>query len=292
MPPRSSALALPRHIAELSNAGRRVSVVDGQRARAYAAATNDANGRYSDGSGVVPPVFAVVPAWEPMFGAVVAGVPAEHLPMLLHAEHDMRFVRPLAAGMNLATEAGVSNVRVRRSGTWLTVRVVSTDEDSAGGAGGGLVVEQFASMFVRGWLAEEDLGADRPAHGFPDGARARPVAEVVRHVDDDQTFRYRDASGDTNPIHIDDEYARGAGLPGIIVHGLCTMAMCGSAVVDTVAGGDPARLGRLAVRFSKPVFPGTDLMVHLYDAGGGAYAFEAASDGVLVVKDGIAEVRA
>lgn len=241
----------------------------------------------------MPPIFAVVPAWEPMFGAVAATVPAEHLPMLLHAEHDMRFVRPLVAGLNLVTEADVSSVRVRRSGTWLTVRVVSMEAGGGGGtaAGGGLVVEQFATMFVRGWLAEGDLGADRPAHGFPDEARACPVAEVVRHVDDDQTFRYRDASGDINPIHVDDEYARGAGLPGIIVHGLCTMAMCGSAVVDTVASGDPGRLGRLAVRFSKPVFPGTDLTVHVYDAGRGAYAFEAMSDGMLVVKDGIAEVR-
>ena len=59
------------------------------------------------------------------------------------------------------------------------------------------------------------------------------------HVDDDQTYRYRDASGDLMPIHVDDEFARSVGLPGIIAHGLCTMAMCSQAVVTTVAGGDP-----------------------------------------------------
>ena len=59
------------------------------------------------------------------------------------------------------------------------------------------------------------------------------------HVDDDQTYRYRDASGDTMPIHVDDELARSVGLPGIIAHGLCTMAMCSQSVIATVAGGDP-----------------------------------------------------
>jgi acyl dehydratase len=136
-----------------------------------------------------------------------------------------------------------------------------------------------------------EVGPERPAHGFPETARGRLVADVVRHVDDDQTFRYRDASGDTNPIHVDEAYAKEAKLPGIIVHGLCTMAMCGSVVVDEVAGGDPARLARLAVRFSRPVVPGDDLTVSVYDAGDGAYAFEAKAREKLVVRDGWAEVR-
>src|SRR5207237_315826 len=80
------------------------------------------------------------------------------------------------------------------------------------------------------------------------------------------------------------------GLPGIIVHGLCTMAMCSQAVVKTVAGGDPSRLRRLAVRFSKPVLPGNDVVTTIYDIGNGAYAFEATSAGSTVIKDGRAEV--
>jgi acyl dehydratase len=92
------------------------------------------------------------------------------------------------------------------------------------------------------------------------------------------------------PIHVDDEFAKSVGLPGIIVHGLCTMAMCSQAVVKTVAGGDPGRLKRLAVRFSKPVLPGNDVVTTMYDLGGGSYAFEATSAGATVIKDGRAEV--
>jgi acyl dehydratase len=72
------------------------------------------------------------------------------------------------------------------------------------------------------------------------------------------------------------------------------MAMTSQAIVKSVAGGDPARLKRLAVRFSKPVFPGNDIVTTIYDAGvrddRHAYAFEATSNGDTVIKDGLAEV--
>ncbi len=84
------------------------------------------------------------------------------------------------------------------------------------------------------------------------------------------------------------------GLPGVILHGMCTMALCARAVVDELAGGDPNRLRRLAVRFYRPVFPGNDLVTTMYDAGtaGGrrVVAFEASSAGKVVVRDGRAEV--
>ena len=98
------------------------------------------------------------------------------------------------------------------------------------------------------------------------------------------------------PIHVDDAFAKSMGLPGIIVHGLCTMAMCTQAVVKTVADGDPSRLKRFAVRFSKPVLPGNDVDVSIFDAGERdgrhVYAFEARSAGDVVIKDGLAEVEA
>jgi acyl dehydratase len=224
-------VALPReHLGH--SAGRSVATVDLDRARAYAAATNDLNPAYANGS-YAPPLFGVVPTWDALFGTVTGQVPAEHLPMLLHAEQDMRFHQPLVPGMTMTTVGEVDSVRVARSGTWLTVRVTSSDGH------GDLILEQFATMFVRGMGEGSDWGPDRPEHGFVDGARERPLGEVVRHVDEDQTFRYRDASGDTNPIHVDEAFAQRVNLPGIILHGLCTMAMCGAAVVDTVASGDP-----------------------------------------------------
>jgi acyl dehydratase len=61
------------------------------------------------------------------------------------------------------------------------------------------------------------------------------------------TVRYAGASGDFNPIHIDEEFARAVGLPGRILHGLWTMAQVARA--QTEAAGGPAHLKRLAVQF-------------------------------------------
>src|SRR5436305_779118 len=95
----------------------------------------------------------------------------------------------------------------------------------------------------------------------PDRTRAYAAATN----DDNPAFRYADASGDRMPIHLDESVAKSVGLPGIIIHGLCTMALCSQAVIKTVADGDPARLRRLAVRFAKNVLPGSDVTVTIYD---------------------------
>ncbi|MGH9225684.1 MAG: MaoC/PaaZ C-terminal domain-containing protein [Acidimicrobiales bacterium] len=264
--------------------GRRTTFVDPERCRAYALATNDPNPRYLEGL-YAPPVFGVVPTWDVSMETINTVVSPQDWPMLLHVEQDMRFPRPMVPGMALQTGASIYSVRVIRSGTWVTVHIESVDDDER------LVLEQFSSMFIRKMKAFGDIGPERPDHKFPDAARSALVAEVARHVDEDQTFRYAEASGDSNRIHVDDGFAKSVNLQGIIIHGLCTMAMCGSVVIDAVAGGDPSRLARLAVRFSRPVFPGSDLAVSVYEAAAGEYAFEAAVDGKLVVRDGRAEVR-
>ena len=82
------------------------------------------------------------------------------------------------------------------------------------------------------------------------------MGSITQQIDTDQTYRYAEASGDNMPIHLDEEIAKSVGLPGIIIHGLCTMAFTSWAAIQAVAGGDPTRLKRLAVRFSRPVLPG------------------------------------
>ena len=259
--------------------------IDGDRAKAYAAATNDDNPAYTSGK-YAPPVFAVVPAWAAM-GLVVADVvPPEALMMIVHGEQDMHFASPLIPGTKLRTAAEAYSVRVASSGTRFTIRTRSLDD-----ATGDLVVEQYITMFIRGMVDGESAGPDKPDHTFPDGARADPVGDFSVHVDDDQTFRYRDASGDQMPIHVDNDFAKQVGLPGIIAHGLCTMAMTSQAVLRLVGDSDPARLRRLAVRFAKNVFPGNDVVTTVYrGASEGSFPYEAHSAGALVISNGLAEI--
>ena len=265
------------------------AVVDPARAKAYAAATNDDNPAYTSGK-YAPPVFGVVPTWDAVLLAATDLIPPEALLMVVHGEQDMHFHEPLVPGLALVTRAEAHSVRVGSSGTRLVTRVVSETPD------GRPVLEQYNTTFIRGMTDGESAGPDKPDHTFPEDARSRPVGAFTVHVDDDQTYRYRDASGDNMPIHTDDAIAKSVGLSGIIAHGLCTMAMCSQAIVKTAADGDPARLRRLAVRFAKNAFPGNDVTVSIYDAGATngrqAYAFEATSRDDVVIANGRAEVDA
>jgi acyl dehydratase len=73
------------------------------------------------------------------------------------------------------------------------------------------------------------------------------------------TVRYAGASGDYNPIHIDEEFAKSVGLPGRILHGLYTMAQVARA--HTEAGGGPESLKRLAVQFRGMGLPEHEITV-------------------------------
>jgi len=70
----------------------------------------------------------------------------------------------------------------------------------------------------------------------------------------EQIAAYAKASGDMNPIHLDDDFARTVGLPGIIAHGMLQMALM--ATVAAEAAGGPDRLRRLYCRFAGMVVPG------------------------------------
>ena len=73
------------------------------------------------------------------------------------------------------------------------------------------------------------------------------------------TARYAGASGDFNPIHIDEEFARSVGLPGRILHGLWTMAQVARA--QTEAAGGPQHLRRLSVQFRGMGLPEQEIVV-------------------------------
>jgi acyl dehydratase len=85
------------------------------------------------------------------------------------------------------------------------------------------------------------------------------IPEVRVTPDKYLTVRYAGASGDFNPIHIDEEFARAVGLPGRILHGLWTMAQVARA--QTEAAGGPEHLKRLSVQFRGMGVPEQEVLV-------------------------------
>jgi acyl dehydratase len=74
------------------------------------------------------------------------------------------------------------------------------------------------------------------------------------------TVRYAGASGDFNPIHIDEDFAKQVGLPGRILHGLWSMAQVARAVTEA-GGGGPASLASLSVQFRGMGMPELEVAV-------------------------------
>ena len=85
------------------------------------------------------------------------------------------------------------------------------------------------------------------------------VGELKVTPDKYLTIRYAGASGDYNPIHVDEDFAKAVGLPGKILHGLYTMAQVARA--QTEAGGGPESLRRLKVQFRGMGFPEQEITV-------------------------------
>ena len=107
------------------------------------------------------------------------------------------------------------------------------------------------------------------------------------------TVRYAGASGDFNPIHIDDDFARSVGLSGRILHGLYTMALLARAQTD--AAGDPGRLKRLTVQFRGPAVPEEEITItstvkEIRD-GRAIVAASAIQHGKAVIRGATAEIE-
>ena len=104
--------------------------------------------------------------------------------------------------------------------------------------------------------------------------------------------RYAGASGDFNPIHIDEDYAKAVGLPRTILHGLWTMAQVARA--QTQAAGGPDRLKRLSVQFRGMGVPEREIVVRStverIDGGIAHVRTVAEQDGELLVRNAEADV--
>jgi acyl dehydratase len=89
----------------------------------------------------------------------------------------------------------------------------------------------------------------------------------------DQIAAYAEASGDINPIHLDEDFAKSVGLPGVIAHGLLQMGIL--AVVAAEAAGGPEKLRRMNCRFAGMVEPGDTVAFSAEPGGAGRLELRA-----------------
>ncbi|WP_431972380.1 MaoC/PaaZ C-terminal domain-containing protein [Nocardia sp. bgisy134] len=143
-----------------------------------------------------------------------------------------------------------------------------------------------STIFIRG---EGGFGGDR---GKPDDWMAPDTAPdfIERFTTrPDQGLLYR-LSGDRNPLHSDPEFAKTAGFDRPILHGLCTYGFTGRALLRTI-GDDVSRFGMFEAQFRRPVYPGDELEVRIWEQTGGRKVFQTVVSGHVVLDRGVFEER-
>lgn len=250
----------------------------------YARATNDENPAYMKGDdSVATPVFPVVPVFQSFMNAAMDPELGADILRLVHGQEEHVLHAPIRPGDRLEIKSTLESVETKDSGETFTVAGVIARS-------GETVAEVRGTMFIRGSSSAKGSGGSAEADEAPE-----IVYEETTKVDEDQTQRYADASGDHNPIHLDENVAKMAGLPRTINHGMCTMAIATKAAVNGLAGGDPTRIKKVSVRFSKPVFPGEEITTRLWKLnerdGSVTYGFETYNpSGAAVIRNGEVEI--
>jgi acyl dehydratase len=258
----------------------------------YARACNDLDPRYLDqnvpGGIIAPPMFAAVVAWLPVVSAMTDPELGADLMRLLHLAQDMEFLAPMRPGEIITTTGRIISIGAAPTGETIALQLNATNEHGA------VVNNTTFTALIRG---RRSRSAAATTVDIPGIGPTPPLLSVSQTIDRDQAPRYAAASGDYNPIHTDDNVAKMSGLPGVVVHGLCTMAFTAKVIIDALCGGDSTRLKRLAVHFSRPVFPGDTITTKVWpakDAHGSSrkvYTYETYNpEGRAVIRGGVAEI--
>ena len=223
----------------------------------------------------VVPTFASVCVW----GARPVPIDLNRV-MVVDGERDITFHKSIPVAAKVTADARVRGVydKGKEKGAVIQNEVVVRDGD------GSKIITIVSSSFARG-----DGGFGGPSDGMPEPhqvPRRLPDRSVDIAIRPDQALIYR-LSGDRNPLHSDPEFARRAGFPKPILHGMCTYGLTCRAVLQTYADYDPSAFRRHRARFSAPVFPGETISVDLWKDGN-SISFEAhvRERNVTVVKNG------
>ncbi|MBV7698482.1 MaoC/PaaZ C-terminal domain-containing protein [Streptomyces sp. TRM70350] len=203
---------------------------------------------------VLPSFATVAGAGSPgvISGLSMPGVEVD-LARVLHGGQALHVHRPIPATGTATATSRIAAVYDKGKAAVLVLRTEVADAE-------GPLWTNDAQIFVRGeggWGGERGPSARL---GEPAGPPDRTVERAVR---EDQALLYR-LSGDWNPLHADPEFAKVAGFERPILHGLCTYGMALKAVVDTLLGGDVARVRSYATRFAGVVYPGETLRIRMW----------------------------
>lgn len=231
----------------------------------YAASVFDLNPRYLDDTSergiIAHPMFAAALTWPiagDIYSKLEGRLPSAAIPFMVHINEHLLINRPVRPGDRIKINGRVAAVLPSRAGTRLVTRLDALDAE------GNNVFTEFGGVMFRG-IGCSDKG--RGKENLPDvpsvAVNDENIWSAEISVSKAITYIYDGCSDIVFSIHTSPAFARGAGLPGIIVQGTATLALAVRELVNREAGGEPERVKEISCRFSDMIFPGSKIRVEL-----------------------------
>jgi acyl dehydratase len=177
-----------------------------------------------------------------------------NLAQVVHGAQEIEILGPLPT-------SGAAVLRTSITDVWDKGKAsVIWQEGSASAPDGTPLWTVRSSIFVKG---EGGWGGNRGQSNAVEIPDRTPDADTTYAVTPQQALLYR-LCGDRNPLHADPDFAKAAGFPAPILHGLCSYGIVLREVTDALLGGDAARVQAFRARFAGVVFPGDTLRVHAW----------------------------
>ncbi|MFM9377657.1 MaoC/PaaZ C-terminal domain-containing protein [Gordonia sp. VNK21] len=180
------------------------------------------------------------------------------LAKVVHGSQEVRVHRPLPAAGTATTSTRIAEVQDKGSAAVIIQESTTVDE-----AGEPLWTAR-SSIFAKG---EGGFGGERGSSTRVEYPQREPDHVLDVPTLPQQALLYR-LCGDRNPLHSDPGFAKAAGFPRPILHGLCTYGTVCRTVVDEILGGDVAAVAGFGATFAGVVFPGETLRVKAWEDEG------------------------
>ncbi len=180
---------------------------------------------------------------------------------VLHGEQGLEIHAPLPSSGTVVGQTRIDEIIDKGDGKGALLYIAREIKDKATGT---LLATSYSTTFAR---ADGGFGGPsgplKQVHKLPE--REPEIVEDIKTLPQ-AALIYR-LSGDPNPLHASPSMATQAGFKAPILHGLCTYGVAGHAILKTCCDYDPARLKRLDLRFSSPVYPGETIRTEIWRDG-------------------------
>lgn len=221
--------------------------------------TDPAELRYLDDRApqVLPTFAAVAPTFhdtEPPT-VIFPGIDID-LAKVVHGFQEVRLNGPIPTSGKATRKARITELWDKGSSA------VVVQEHTIVGSDGATLWTSRSSIFAKG---EGGFGGERGPSAKSELPDRAPDFDVTVPTLPQQALLYR-MSGDRNPLHSDPGFARGAGFPNPILHGLCSYGMVCKAATDTVLDSDAARVTGFSARFAGVLYPGETIRTRIWRA--------------------------